>query len=308
MVEPRTKPAAGPRRHGLCACRRARQPPQGTDRPARQARGLFRRQDAHHRFRAVQRAQFRHPPPRRRHPVQGALADPPSAARLELPAARAKRELRHPAGQPARLGDAMVRGHGRRRLPEHRHHRGLRSRIHGHPRRRPHLQDGLRADAAASTSTPAPTSPSAASKCRAWRRPASASCMSTRRTTSSPSSKSRPIRPAFPTSRTSRWPRWASTSSSTKFLMDAAAPRCRRSEHPAAISARTSFPISSRTARRSPIASPSPACAPIVENEAYWRDVGTIDAYWEANIDLTDIAPELDLYDQRLADLDLCRD
>ena len=33
------------------------------------------------------------------------------------------------------------------------------------------------------------------------------------------------------------------------------------------------------------------------ENEAYWRDVGTIDAYWEANIDLTDVTPELDLYD-----------
>jgi glucose-1-phosphate adenylyltransferase len=33
------------------------------------------------------------------------------------------------------------------------------------------------------------------------------------------------------------------------------------------------------------------------ENEAYWRDVGTVDAYWEANIDLTDVTPELDLYD-----------
>ena len=34
------------------------------------------------------------------------------------------------------------------------------------------------------------------------------------------------------------------------------------------------------------------------ETEAYWRDVGTVDAYWEANIDLTDITPELDLYDR----------
>ena len=33
------------------------------------------------------------------------------------------------------------------------------------------------------------------------------------------------------------------------------------------------------------------------EAQAYWRDVGTIDAYWEANIDLTDVTPELDLYD-----------
>lgn len=34
------------------------------------------------------------------------------------------------------------------------------------------------------------------------------------------------------------------------------------------------------------------------EKEAYWRDVGTVDAYWEANIDLTDVVPQLDLYDR----------
>jgi glucose-1-phosphate adenylyltransferase len=33
------------------------------------------------------------------------------------------------------------------------------------------------------------------------------------------------------------------------------------------------------------------------EAEAYWRDVGTLDAYWKANIDLTDVIPALDLYD-----------
>ncbi|MDX3909759.1 MAG: glucose-1-phosphate adenylyltransferase [Sphingobium sp.] len=33
------------------------------------------------------------------------------------------------------------------------------------------------------------------------------------------------------------------------------------------------------------------------EVEAYWRDVGTIDAYWQANIDLTDVVPPLDIYD-----------
>ena len=30
---------------------------------------------------------------------------------------------------------------------------------------------------------------------------------------------------------------------------------------------------------------------------AYWRDVGTIDAFWKANIDLTGFDPELDLWD-----------
>jgi glucose-1-phosphate adenylyltransferase len=31
--------------------------------------------------------------------------------------------------------------------------------------------------------------------------------------------------------------------------------------------------------------------------EPYWRDVGTVEAYWQANIDLTDVIPPLDLYD-----------
>ena len=34
------------------------------------------------------------------------------------------------------------------------------------------------------------------------------------------------------------------------------------------------------------------------EAQAYWRDVGTLDAYYAANIDLTDVVPDLDLYDQ----------
>ena len=32
--------------------------------------------------------------------------------------------------------------------------------------------------------------------------------------------------------------------------------------------------------------------------EPYWRDVGTVDAYWEANIDLTATDPALNLYDR----------
>jgi glucose-1-phosphate adenylyltransferase len=34
-----------------------------------------------------------------------------------------------------------------------------------------------------------------------------------------------------------------------------------------------------------------------LEVKPYWRDVGTIDAFWEANIDLTKFTPPLDLYD-----------
>ncbi len=33
--------------------------------------------------------------------------------------------------------------------------------------------------------------------------------------------------------------------------------------------------------------------------QGYWRDVGTVDAYWQANIELVDVTPELNMYDTR---------
>ena len=33
-------------------------------------------------------------------------------------------------------------------------------------------------------------------------------------------------------------------------------------------------------------------------NPGYWRDVGTVDAYWQANIELIGVTPELNLYDR----------
>ena len=35
------------------------------------------------------------------------------------------------------------------------------------------------------------------------------------------------------------------------------------------------------------------------KQDAYWRDVGTLDAYYEANIELTSVQPQLNLYDYR---------
>ena len=35
--------------------------------------------------------------------------------------------------------------------------------------------------------------------------------------------------------------------------------------------------------------------------KGYWRDVGTVDAYWQANMDLLVDLPELDLYNQETA-------
>ena len=40
------------------------------------------------------------------------------------------------------------------------------------------------------------------------------------------------------------------------------------------------------------------SCVNMSNGVPYWRDVGTIDAYWEANIALTDVVPELNLYDE----------
>jgi len=34
------------------------------------------------------------------------------------------------------------------------------------------------------------------------------------------------------------------------------------------------------------------------EKQSYWRDVGTVDAFWQANIELVSITPELNIYDE----------
>ncbi len=39
------------------------------------------------------------------------------------------------------------------------------------------------------------------------------------------------------------------------------------------------------------------SCVNMIDERPYWRDVGTLDAYWEANMDLTRPLPELNLYD-----------
>jgi glucose-1-phosphate adenylyltransferase len=39
------------------------------------------------------------------------------------------------------------------------------------------------------------------------------------------------------------------------------------------------------------------SCVNMNADAPYWRDVGTVDAYWDANIALTDVVPELNLYD-----------
>lgn len=38
---------------------------------------------------------------------------------------------------------------------------------------------------------------------------------------------------------------------------------------------------------------------PETSEQAYWRDVGTLDAFWEANMELVAVTPHLNLYDKR---------
>ena len=99
--------------------------------------------------------------------------------------------------------------------------------------------------------------------------------------------------------RTRRSRAWASTSSGAKFLFeqlrrDAAdpdvEPRLRQGHHSRSM-------VQQRQGGRAPLHA-SPACGRAPKANAYWRDVGTLDAYWEANIDLTDVVPALDLYDR----------
>lgn len=40
-----------------------------------------------------------------------------------------------------------------------------------------------------------------------------------------------------------------------------------------------------------------PFLDPDTSESAYWRDVGTLDAFWEANMELLDVTPELNFYD-----------
>ncbi len=40
------------------------------------------------------------------------------------------------------------------------------------------------------------------------------------------------------------------------------------------------------------------SCVNSTDGRHYWRDVGTIDAYWEANMELTKVVPDLNMYDR----------
>ena len=267
----------------------------GTDRHARETRRLFRRQDPHHRFRPVQRPEFRHPPDRRRDAVQGAQPDPAPAARLELLPAGTERGLRHPA-----------------RLAALRRYTGMPA-----PPTR-----CIRTSTSSRATTPNTSSSWPATMSTRWTTrgccmqhveqdaDVTVGCIEVPRmeavgfgvmhvdepTGSSPSWKSRPIR------RDAGQAGHGAGEHGHLCLQDQLPDR--------AVAPRRGGPGSSRdfgqdimpylvkhgkaVAHRFT----SSCVTSGAEREAYWRDVGTLDAYWEANIDLTAIIPALDLYDR----------
>ena len=169
--------------------------------------------------------------------------------------------------------------------------------LHGHPGRRPCLQDGLRPDAAA------------ARRCRRRRdrrlpRGAAHGGHRLRRHACRRAGPDRVVPgEAQGPARHPRQPRHgAGQHGHLRFQHQAAvrpaAPRRRRPELGARLRQQHHPLPGEATGRPWRTGSPSPASSPTTEAEAYWRDAGTVDAYWEANIDLTSFVPALDLYDQ----------
>ena len=55
---------------------------------------------------------------------------------------------------------------------------------------------------------------------------------------------------------------------------------------------------SSRRSSRTTASMPTPFATRRPAKQAYWRDVGTLDAFWEANMELVSVTPQLDMYDK----------
>ncbi len=106
----------------------------------------------------------------------------------------------------------------------------------------------------------------------------------------------KPAEPDTPAraSRTRSWPRWASTSST---------PACSRSMLTADAADETSAHDFGKNILPAAIAANRQVFAYPFQDvktraQSYWRDVGTLDAYYDANIELVHVRPELNIYDQ----------
>ncbi len=125
------------------ACGRSRRTALPPHARSRQTGRALRRPLPHHRYHSLQLHQLRPAQGFHPHSVQGSLSQPAHPRRLDRhcrPGAR--RVLRADAAHAAHRRQ-LVHGHRRRGLPEHLLHRQRTAQVHHHPRRRPHLQNGL---------------------------------------------------------------------------------------------------------------------------------------------------------------------
>ncbi len=193
-----------------------------------------------------------------------------------------------------RVSKSLVPGHGRRGLPEHLLHRRGRAQVRAHPLRRPHLQDELRADDAAAPATPAQTSRSP--RCRSSRKRSRSSAWSRFRKSGEvigfvEKPKQTDLRSPFN-------PEMVDASMGIYlFNTDVLLPELMRDAEDPDSKHDFGHDILPKLLGRYRM------CAYnfVDENKQqalYWRDVGTLDAYYEANMDVASFVPTFNLYDK----------
>ena len=105
--------------------------------------------------------------------------------------------------------------------------------------------------------------------------------------------------PRCPTTPRSRSRRWATTSSPPTRCWRRCAPTPRTATPTTTWAATSSRAWSGRAKRTSTTSPTTSSPAPPSATRGYWRDVGTIDAYYEAHIDLVSVHPIFNLYNHR---------
>ena len=234
----------------------------------------------------------------RAHAVQVALAGP--AHHHDLADVQRARQLRHPGAGAAAARPALVHRQRRRDLPVA--EPGLRreARLHRGVRRRPRVPDGPVADGRGSTSRPARASPWPASGCRAPRRPRSA-CIDSDDDRPDHRVPGEAGRPAVGAGRPGRHLRVDGQLRLHHRRADrgAARPTPRTATPTTTWAATSSRAWSSEGDAHVYDFADNDVPGATERDRGYWRDVGTIDAYYDAHMDLVSVHPIFNLYNQR---------
>src|SRR5215472_7295638 len=275
-------------RHVRSLARRGRRrAPVSSHAGSRQTRGHVRRQLPDHRRDALQLFELRPAACLHSYSVQGALSQPPHPRGLEFGrSARTGRVHRDPASDEARQRK-LVSGHGRRCLPEHLLHRQRRAEVCADTLRRSHLQDELSADAGADvTLATILTEPS---QCDRF------GVVDIDSTGNITGFEEKPKKTKL---RSPYNPKMVSGSMGVYlFNTEVLLPLLLKDAEDAGSSHDFGKDILPRILDEYKVYSYNF----IDENQKealYWRDVGTLEAYYEANMDLVAVSPVFNLYDK----------